>query len=70
MANRRPPWAAYRALMLGRPIGLDKCPGVWPVGVVDTWRRMLEKCVLAVAGAESEEACGMEQLLCGLEIGI
>ena len=56
--------------MLGRPIGLDKCPGVWPVGVVDTWRRMLEKCVLAVAGAESEEACGMEQLLCGLEIGI
>ena len=28
MANGRPPWAAYRALMLGRLIGLDKCPGV------------------------------------------
>ena len=31
MANRLPPWAAYRALMLGRLIGLDKCPVVRPV---------------------------------------
>ena len=33
MANRCSPWEAYRALMLGRLIGLDKCPGVRPVGV-------------------------------------
>ena len=33
MSNGRPPWAAYRELMLERLIGLDKCPGVRSVGV-------------------------------------
>ena len=37
MANGRPPWAAYRELMLGHLIGLNKFPGVRPVGVVETW---------------------------------
>ena len=67
MANGRPPWAAYRLMMLGRLIGIDKCPGVRPVGVGETWRRMLVKCVLAVTGAEAKEACGTEQLYRGLE---
>ena len=31
---------------------------------------MLEKCVLALTGAEAKEACGMEQLYGGLEAGI
>ena len=31
---------------------------------------MLEKCVLAVAGAEAKEACGTDQLYSGLEAGI
>jgi hypothetical protein len=38
MANEFPPWAAYRALMSGRLLALDKCPGVRPVGVGETWR--------------------------------
>ena len=46
MANGCPPWAAYRALMLGQLIVLYKCSGIRPVGVGDTWRRMLAKCVL------------------------
>ena len=33
MSNGRPPWAAYRALVSGHLIGLDKCPGVSTVGV-------------------------------------
>ena len=66
MANGRPPWAAYRALVLGRLIGLKKCPGLSPVGVGDTWRRMLAKCMLALTGVEAKEACGMEQLCSGL----
>ena len=37
MANGRPIWAAYRALMLGRLVGLNKVPSVRPVGVGDTW---------------------------------
>ena len=50
MANGCPPWAAYRAPMLGRLIGLDKCSGVRPVSVGETWRWMLLKCVLVVTG--------------------
>ena len=36
LGNRRPPWAAYRALMYGRLIVLDKQPGIRPVGVGET----------------------------------
>ena len=28
LANGSPPWAAYHALMAGRLVALDKCPGV------------------------------------------
>ena len=66
MANGRPPWAAYRVLMLGRLIFLDKCSGVRPVGVGETWRRMLAKCILSVTGVEANEACGTYQLCGGL----
>ena len=66
MVNRRPPWSAYRAMALGRFIELDKCPGVQPVGIGETWRRLLEKCVSAVIGAEAKEVYGMEQLCGGL----
>ena len=50
IANGRLPWAAYRALMSGRLIGFNKCPRVRPVGVGETWWRMLEKYVLVVTG--------------------
>ena len=70
MANSRPPWESYRALMPGRLIGLNKCPEVRPVCAGDTWRRMLAKCVLVVTGVEAKEACRMEELCGGLEAGI
>ena len=54
MANGRPPWSAYRALVFGRLIRLDNCPRVRPVGMEDTWRRMLAKCVLELTGAEEK----------------
>ena len=50
MANGGPPWAAYSSMMLGRLFGLNKCDGVHLVGVGETWRRMLKKCVLVVMG--------------------
>ena len=56
--------------MSGHPIGLDKCPVVRSVGVGETWRRILAKCVLAVIGLEAKEACGTEQLCRELESGI
>ena len=33
LSNGRPPWAAYRAMMSGRLIALDKSPGIRPVGI-------------------------------------
>ena len=42
------PWAAYRALMSGRLVGLDNCPGVQPVGMGNTWQRILAKCAQVV----------------------
>ena len=65
-----PTWAAYRALMSRRLIGLKKCPGVRPVGMGDTWHRILAKCLLAVTGAEAKEVYGTEQLYGRLEAGI
>ena len=41
--------------MPGRLIGLDKCHWVRPVGVGETWRRMLDKCVFVVTGEEAKE---------------
>ena len=50
LGNGRPPWAAYQALMSGRLIALDKQPGIRPVGVGETWRRLMAKCLLKVSG--------------------
>ena len=58
ISNGRPPWAAYRAMMSVRMIALEKGPGVRPVGIGETWRRLLAKCVLRVAGEEDKAACG------------
>ncbi len=33
LCNESPPWAAYRAMMGARLCGLDKCPGVRPLGI-------------------------------------
>lgn len=70
LANHSPPWAAYRALMAGRLVALDKCPGVRPVGIGETWRRLFAKIVLLVAHNEAKEVCGIDQLCAGLESGI
>jgi len=69
-ANDNPPWAAYRALRAGRLVGLDKRPGIRPVGIGETLERLGAKCVLLVCGDEAKEACGVDQLCAGLEAGI
>lgn len=70
MANDSPPWAATRALMSGRLVALDKCPGIRPIGIGELWRRLISKCFLKVAGQEAKEACGTDQLCAGLEAGV
>ena len=70
LSNGRPPWAAYRALMSVRLVALDKSPGIRPVGIGATWRRLLVKCLLRVSGREATAACRTEQLAGGVEAGI
>ena len=57
-------------MMSGRMIALDKQPGIRPVGVGETWRRLMAKCLLKVAGPEAKSACGTTQLVGGLGAGI
>ena len=70
LSNGRPPWAAYRALMSDWLIALDKSPGIRPVGIGETWRRLLAECLLRVSGQEAKTACGTDQLAGGMEAGI
>ena len=55
LGNGRTPWVAYQALMSGCLIALDKQPGVRPVGVGETWRLLMEKCVLQVTGQDEKD---------------
>ena len=55
MVNGRPIWVAYRALVLGCLIVLNKSPGIRPVVLGETWQRILEKCVLELTGAKRPE---------------
>ena len=70
MANDSPPWTALRALMSGRLVALDKCPGIRPIGIGELWRRLFSKCFLKVAGQQAKEICGTSQLCAGLEAGV
>ena len=70
LSTDSPPWAAYRALMSGRLIALDKMPGIRPIGIGETWRRLFAKSVIEDSGAEVVEACGCKQLCAGLKAGI
>ena len=53
--------------MRGRMITLDKQPGVRPVGVGETWRKLMVKCILRVTGQDPKAACGTDQLDGGVE---
>ena len=56
--------------MSGRLIALDKKPGVRPVGVGETWRRLIEKIVLTVTGPEATMAFQDDQICDGTKAGI
>jgi hypothetical protein len=70
LSNGFLPWPAYRALMVGRLVVLDKCPRIWPLDVGKTWRWAIDKTLLLVTGNEAREGCGIDQLCPGLEAGI
>ena len=50
--------------------GLDKCPGVPPIGIGDMLRRLLCKVLLIIVGKEAIWIYGIDQLCSGLYVGI
>ena len=63
-------WAAYYAMMVCRPIALDKHPGVRPIGIGETLCRAIANLVMRAAGDQAKTAHGIPQLCAGLEDGI
>ena len=59
-----------RALISGRLIALDKCPGVRPIGIGECLRRIICKSVAEFTKIELEETCSTDQLACGLKAGV
>ena len=69
LCNTVTPWDDIRALLACRMVALDKCPGVRPIGVGDTLRRIIGKTVCLVTRCDLEYVCGTSQL-CGVKSGI
>ena len=70
IANSPVQWEFIRALMANRLVALDKCPGVRPIDIGESLRRVLGKALMEVAGDDVRAACGSDQLCSGLEAGI
>jgi hypothetical protein len=56
--------------MANRLIALDMCPGVHPVGVGESLRRILGKPVCMLLRPDVEDVCKSDQLCVGIKAGI
>ena len=56
--------------MACRLVALDKCPGVRPIGVGETLRRIAGKTVCMLTRCDLEDICGTLQLCGGVRSGI
>ena len=70
LANSIVPWSEIRALVASRLIALDKCPGVRPIGVGETLRRVMGKAMSLATRMDAEEVAGVTQLCAGTRAGI
>ena len=62
--------AQIQALMTNRLIALDKSPGIRPIGVGETLRRIIGKVVCLLTRDDAETVCGATQLCAGLKCGV
>jgi len=70
LTNTIVPWNDIRALVSNHLIALDKCPGVRPVGIGETLRRIIGKLVCTATRLDLEVQCGTDQLCTGIKCGI
>ena len=70
LCNTVVPWRKIKALFSNRLIALDKNPGVRPIGVGETLRRILGKAVADITGDDLIDVFGTQQLAGGVECGI
>ena len=70
IANSLCDWSLIRALFANRLIALDKCPGIRPIGIGESLRRIISKTICLLTRDDVEFACGSHQLCAGLQCGI
>ena len=70
LCNSVTPWKDVHALVASRLIALDKCPGVRPIGIGGTLRRILGKAVCLANCIDATVVCGFDQFGAGLSSGI
>ena len=62
--------ASLEAWLANRLIPLDKCPGVRPIGIGESPRRIVGKAVLSVLKPDIQAAAGNLQVAAGQEAGV
>uniref|UniRef100_A0A1X7TG66 Reverse transcriptase domain-containing protein n=1 Tax=Amphimedon queenslandica TaxID=400682 RepID=A0A1X7TG66_AMPQE len=70
IANNFVPWSSIKALLSNGLIALNKNPGVRPIGIGETLRRIVGKAVCWMTRGDAEVSCGVDQLCAGVKIGI
>ena len=70
MTNSIAPLDDIRALLANRLIALEEYPGIRPIGVGESVRRVIGKAVCMATRMDIEESSGVRQLCAGIKAGI